>query len=123
MATLKEQMANAVGTTGARMGAMAGALRERMYAANAAGEYEKATAADALYQDYTYEAMRMGRIRIAAIDESDDMKVALKAIKEVNKDLAAEKKRVADLTNKIDGAVELVGKVGQAIDKVGDLAG
>jgi len=121
MPTLQEQISVIVGRTGSNLGAMAGALRERMYEANAAGKYEKAKAADALYQDYTYEAMRLGRLQISAIDQSTEMKAALTAIKTVNKELADEKKRVANLKNTIDKAVKLIGKVGKAIDKVSKL--
>lgn len=122
MPSLKDRMAAAVGRTGNSLGAMAGALRERMYAANAKGELEKAKAAHALYKDYTFEAMRLGRIEIAAINQSQAMKDAVAALKAVNKDLTTEKKRVADLTKKIDGVAALIGKVESTVDKIGKLA-
>ena len=123
MATLKEQLIEIVGEVGGNMGNLAGALRERMYAANAAGEFEIARAANALYQDYTYYAMQLGRLQIAAIDESDEMRAAIAALEEVNKKLEDEKERVKDLTNKIDTTAALVTQSEKVIKKVGEVLG
>lgn len=118
MSAYQQQVSVSLAQTGSKLGAVAGSLRQRMYAANAAGDYEKAKAADAVYQDCIYLAMRLGRIQIAAIDQSDEMIEALKAIKAVNKDLTAEKKRVADLKKKLDSTVGIIENVGKAVNKL-----
>lgn len=47
---------------GTNLGAVAGEIRERMYAATAVGDLEKAKAAEALYKEFTYLAMTTVRM-------------------------------------------------------------
>ena len=114
---LRQQLKDA----GSNLGLVAGQIRERMYAATAAGDQEKAKAAEALYSEYTYLAMTMIRTQIAEVDESSQMLAAIAALRKANGILQQEKTKVSNLANSLDSAISVVKTATDALTTVNSL--